>query len=115
MNEWRYLKPMVSTNSTCKGIVGLWRYFMECGGWPPLLRFSALPKSPIKSGSKPPHSKRCNCLFGLPDGHLVLYTLHAFYVADIFADQVDFGGVLGLATYSDHAIFRHDLGVNGAG
>ena len=60
MNEWRYLKPMVSTNSTCKGIVGLWRYFMECGGWPPLLRFSALPKSPIKSGSKPPHSKRCN-------------------------------------------------------
>lgn len=37
-------------------------------------------------------------LAGLPDGHPVVNALHAFYVTDKFGDQVDFCGVIGLAT-----------------
>jgi len=54
-------------------------------------------------------------LFGLLDGHLVLYALHTLYVVDEFADQVFFGCIPGLATQRDHAIVRLDFGVDGTG
>jgi hypothetical protein len=60
-------------------------------------------------------TRRFNSLFGLFAGHLVFYAVHAIYVTNIFCDQVDFGGVLGLATQCDHAIISLDIGVNGAG
>jgi hypothetical protein len=40
-------------------------------------------------------------LFGLFDGHLVLYVLHTFYIADEFADQALFGCIPGLASQRD--------------
>jgi hypothetical protein len=41
---------------------------------------------------------------GLPDGHPVIYALHAGYVVGEFGGQVQFGCVVGLAIQCDHAL-----------